>query len=390
MSYYNMKETEQRLEKVRQILKEKELDAALIYYDEVNIADGWYLTGWCPQFEKGAVLVPLNSEPLLLGGPESEPFAKMSSAITETRCFYPFMVPEEEYPNATISTFETLFAELAAKGVVFKRVGIVGTSYFPYSVYVQFQNGFRGVELIDITDEYDKLRYIKSPWEIENIRKAFSFTYDSFLAMQKKVAPGVTEIEVAAEGEYVSRRQNANNFAFACMVGSGTQSNAVVPTATNRVMQAGEMVMLGLAPRYNGYAGVMGETLPVSGEFTQAQKDILNVVKETYRATKEMLKPGYCGKEIDVAGAKIYERHGLTPYIVCPFLHTIGLMEAERPFFGPNSTDELKPGMTVSIDISFFGHPVHHGVRIETGFLITENGYEPLSPEMDARLSAEL
>ncbi|NLF28503.1 MAG: aminopeptidase P family protein [Clostridiales bacterium] len=390
MSYYNLQETEKRLGKVRDLLKAKQMDAALIYYDEVNIADGWYLTGWCPQFEKGAVLVPLKGEPMLLGGPESEPFAKMSSAITETRCFSAFMVPEEEYPNATISTFETLAAEMAARDIHFKRVGIVGTSYFPYSLYTQFIAGFKGAELIDITDDYDRFRYVKSAWEIENIRKAFSFTYDSFLAMQKMVKPGATEIEVAAEGEYVSRRRNANNFAFQCMVGSGRQTNAVVPTATNKVMEAGEMVMLGIAPRFNGYAGVMGETLPVSGQFTVAQKDILNVVRETYRATRDMLKPGLCGKQIDVVGAKIFEKHGLTPYIVCPFLHTIGLMEAERPFFGPNGEDELEPGMTVSIDISFFGHPVHHGARIETGFVITDKGYEPLSPEMDARLSAEL
>ena len=390
MSYYNMQETEKRLERVRDLLRKNELDAALVYYDEINIADGWYLTGWCPQFEKGAVLVPLKGEPMLLGGPESEPFAKMSSAIKETRCFSTFMVPEEEYPNATISTFETLAAEMAARGLHFKRVGIVGTSYFPYSLYMQFKEGFQGAELIDITDEYDRFRYVKSPWEIENIRTAFSFTYDSFLAMQKKVRPGATEIEIAAEGEYVSRSRNANGFAFATMVGSGPQSNAVVPTATNKVMEAGEMVMIGIAPRYNGYAGVMGETLPVSGEFTQAQKDILNIVRETYRATRDAIKPGMRGIEIDKIGAKIYAKHGLTPYIVCPFLHTIGLMEAERPFFGPNGTDELEPGMTVSIDISFFGHPVHHGVRIESGFLVTENGYESLSPEMDARLSEEL
>ena len=205
MSYYNMQETEKRLERVRDLLRKNELDAALVYYDEINIADGWYLTGWCPQFEKGAVLVPLKGEPMLLGGPESEPFAKMSSAIKETRCFSTFMVPEEEYPNATISTFETL-AEMAARGLHFKRVGIVGTSYFPYSLYMQFKEGFQGAELIDITDEYDRFRYVKSPWEIENIRTAFSFTYDSFLAMQKKVRPGATEIEIAAEGPQPQRQ----------------------------------------------------------------------------------------------------------------------------------------------------------------------------------------
>lgn len=314
----------------------------------------------------------------------------MSSAITDTRCFLAFMVPEEEYPNATISTFETLAAEMEARGVRLRRVGIVGTSYFPHALYTQFEEGFKGAELVDIMDQYDRLRYIKSAWEVENIRKVFSFTEPAFQAMRRKVAPGVSEIAVAAEGEYAARSLGANNFAFACMVGSGTQSNAVVPTATDKLLRDGEMVMLGLAPRFNGYAGVFGETLPVSGTYTQAQKDILNVVKETYRAIRDMFKPGYCGKQIDKVGAAIYAKHGLTDYIVCPFLHTIGLMEAERPFFGPNSTDKLAPGMTVSIDISFFGHPVHHGVRIETGFLITETGYEPLCPELDARLAAEL
>ncbi|MBE6831499.1 M24 family metallopeptidase [Caproiciproducens sp. R1] len=390
MSYYNMEETKNRIEKIRKILQEKKLDAALIYYDEINIADGWYLTGWCPQFEKGAVLLPVNGDPLLLGGPESEPFAKMSSAITDTRCFSTFMVPDEEYPNATISTFETLAAEMAQRGLHFRRVGIVGTSYFPHALYTQFEQGFKGAELIDITNEYEALRYVKSPWEIENIRKAFSFTYASFEAMAAKVRPGATEIEIAAEGEYVSRKMNANGFAFACMVGSGSQSNAVVPTATNRVMQDGELVMLGLAPRYNGYAGVFGETLPVNGVYTQSQKDILNIIREAYRLTKDMIKPGNSGKEIDVPARKLYEKHGLFDYIVCPFMHTIGLMEAERPFFGPNSEDILVPGMTISIDISLFGHPEHHGLRIESGFVVTENGYESLSPEMDARLSAEL
>ena len=37
------------------------------------------MTGWCPQFESGAVLIPRKGRPMLLGGPESEPFAKMDS-----------------------------------------------------------------------------------------------------------------------------------------------------------------------------------------------------------------------------------------------------------------------------------------------------------------------
>lgn len=94
MGYLPKEERDTRLKKVREIMQARNLDAVLVYYDEFNIGNGWYLTGWCPQFESGAVLVPREGEPMILGGPESEPFAKLDSAITETRNFPVFMVPD--------------------------------------------------------------------------------------------------------------------------------------------------------------------------------------------------------------------------------------------------------------------------------------------------------
>ena len=172
MSYYNQAETDKRVEALKGILKRQGLDAALVYYDELNIANGWYLTGWCPQFEKGAVLVPIEGQALLLGGPESEPFAKMSAAIKETRCFPVFMVPDEEYPNATIINFQQLNEELKAKGTVLKKIGFIGTATIPHQVYYDFTQGFAGIELVDITDEYETMRAYKSPWEAEQCKAA--------------------------------------------------------------------------------------------------------------------------------------------------------------------------------------------------------------------------
>jgi Xaa-Pro aminopeptidase len=390
MAYFNLQETESRLEKIRAILRAKRLDAALIYYDELNIANGWYLTGWCPQFEKGCVLLPVDGEPLLLGGPESEPFAKMSSAISDTRNFTPFMVPDEEYPNAKISTFALLSDELKRKRLSMATIGLVGTSSLPHNLYKQFVEGFSGSSIVDITDEYERLRAIKSPWERANIKSSFGLTYTAYEAMKAKIAPGVIEYQVAAEGEYVCRKAGANNFAFSCIVGSGERSDAVVPTAWNREMKDGELVMIGIAPRTNGYAGVVGDTLPVNGVYTDRQKDCVNRLREAFRLTRGMLKPGMKGREIDVPARKYFTDHDLIRYLVCPFAHTIGLMEAEAPFFGPNSDDVLVPGMTVCVDVSFFGHPEFHGARIETGFEITETGYKPLCPEMNALFSGDV
>lgn len=382
MAYFDATEHGARIEKVRRILEKNNLDFGFVYYDEFNLANGWYLTAWCPQFESGAVLVPRNGEPMILGGPESEPFAKLDSAIRETRNLPVFMVPDEEYPNATIISFTELFNEIS-KGKKVARVGMVGAGQMPVAVYRQIEENFNSVELVDITDDYLSLRHVKSKWEIDQIRKSFNLSYEAYKAMIGKVKPGAYEYEVAAAGEAAARALGANNFAFKAIVGSGARSNAVVPTAGDKIMQEGEMVMLGLSPRWKGYAGVVGDTVAVSGKFTPAQEECMKHVKEAYYLTREMLQPGKIGKEIDAPARAYFEKIGYSKYLVCPFVHTIGINEAEAPFYGPNSVDELKPGMTVCVDVSFFGHPEFNGVRIETGYEITDNGALPLCEEMD-------
>jgi Xaa-Pro aminopeptidase len=386
MAYFDLKEYESRIGKVRGIIEQKSLDCALVYYDEFNLANAWYLTGWCPQFESGAVLVPTTGSPMILGGPESEPFAKMDSAITETRNLPVFMVPDEEYPNATITSFAGLFKELSSARQI-RRAGIVGAGQMPMSVYRQIEENFSGVEMVDITEDYVRLRYYKSPWEIAQIRKAFELTDAAYDAMARAVKPGAHEYEVAAAGEYEARTRGANSFGFKAIVGSGKRSNAVVPTAGDKVMEAGETVMLGIAPRWKGYSGVVGHTLPVSGKYTREQDEAIKHMKEVVSLTRAKLQPGAIGRQIDAPGREYFKTHGYMKYLVCPFAHTLGLNEAEQPFFGPNSTDELKPGMVVSIDVSFFGHPALHGIRVETAYEITERGPVPFSPKMDALLT---
>ena len=384
MGYLIKSESDARLAKVRAILEKDDLDLALVYYDEFNIGNGWYLTGWCPQFESGAVLVPRKGEPILLGGPESEPFAKQDSAITATRNFPVFMVPDEEYPAATIIDFPQLFAELSTMIGKVKRIGIVGGDRMPHSCYQGIVDGFAGVEICDITEEYIKLRYYKSEWEAKQIAAGFKLGDYCYDAMKEKIAVGNSEIQVAAAGEYAARSRGANGFGFSAIVGSGTRANAVVPTASSKKLVDGECVMIGLAPKVNGYAGVIGDYLPNNGTYTDRQKVCLKYLREAFVMTKAMLKPGVVGEEIDAPARKYFDKLGFAKYLVCPFAHTIGLQEAESPFFGPNSKDVLVPGMTVSVDVSFFGHPEFFGSRIETGYLITETGAVALSPKLDA------
>jgi Xaa-Pro aminopeptidase len=388
MAYLTDAERDHRLDAVRKILQAEKLDLVLVYYDEFNIGNGWYLTGWCPQFESGAVMVPREGEPMILGGPESEPFAKQDSAIRQTRNLPCFMVPDEEYPNAVIASWPAVFSEIGGAGRI-KRAGIVGLARMPVAVSNQIKKAFRGVRIVDMTSRYEALRAMKSPWEREMIRNGFHLAEGAITAMRQKVAPGVRECEVAAEGEYAARKAGASGFGFTAIVGSGPRSNAVVPTAGDRQIRVGEMVMLGIAPKCRGYAGVAGLTV-VAGKPTEKQKECLRNLSQAVKLTRQMLLPGKIGKEIDAPARALFQKLGWLKYLVCPFAHTIGLHEAEGPFFGPHSVDALKPGMTVCVDVSFFGHPELNGVRVETGYEITDAGPVPLSPQMDKHLCEEI
>lgn len=389
MPYLAKSESEKRIAAVKRLLQAKNLDIALVYYDEFNIGNGWYLTGWCPQFESGAVLIPRTGQPRLLGGPESEPFAKLDSTITETRNFPVFMVPDEEYPNATIIDFPKLFAELNAELGSVKRVGLVGAGRMPADCHKQITSGFTGAELVDITGDYVALRFDKSDWERSQIRAAFGLADFAYDAMKAVIKLGASEIQVAAAGEYAVRSRGASGFGFSAIVGSGVRSNAVVPTASSKKLQAGELVMIGIAPKVSGYAGVVGDSIPVNGKYTERQLVCMRHLKEAFRLTKAQLLPGKVGKEIDAPARAYFAKHELSKYLVCPFAHTIGLHEAESPFFGPHSHDVLKPGMAVCIDVSFFGHPEWNGVRIETGYEITAKGPVPFSAKMDKLLTED-
>jgi Xaa-Pro aminopeptidase len=253
----------------------------------------------------------------------------------------------------------------------------------PADCHRQIVDGFAGVELVDITDEFVELRYVKSAFELEQVRAAFKLADFCYDAMKDKIAAGVSEIEVAAAGEHAARSRGASGFGFSAIVGSGKRSNAVVPTASSKKLESGEVVMIGLAPKVRGYAGVIGDTLPVDGRYTVRQAECVKVLREAFQLTRAQLVPGRVGREIDAPARAYFEKHGYSRYLVCPFVHTIGLHEAEAPFFGPNSDDVLKPGMTVCVDVSFFGHPEFNGARIETGYEITSAGAVSLSPKLD-------
>lgn len=394
MAFYNIDETNVRIGKIRELLQKKKLDAVLIYYDMVNIANGWYLTGWCPQFEYGAVLVPLQGEPLLLGGSESEEFAKQDSAIKNTRNFSVFMQPGIEFLYSRMYDFEELNRELAEAGTTLKKIGFVAPDKMPTKLYRDFCAGFEGIEIVDITFDFELLRLVKSSWELSCMEKANTLADAAYDAMIKVIKPGVSELQVAAAGEYAARWNGASGYGFDTIIASGRRVEGIVSTPVDKTLQAGEMIMLGMAPQWCGYTGTFGDTVPVSGEYTVKQRDMMNAMRHALQLCKEKLYPGVKPVDIDKAGMDYLRKLGYGDYLVAQFAHSTGLMECEGASYTSYDCCDggmpLEPGMTIMIDVSMFKIPEVIGGRIETGYRITENGPVALSPETDRLFATEI
>jgi Xaa-Pro aminopeptidase len=136
------------------------------------------------------------------------------------------------------------------------------------------------------------LRAIKSPLELELIKKACRITEKTFRRLLKAVKPGVWEFELEAEiyHEFLSHRSRGP--AFTTIIASGANACTLHYVKNNRQCQDGELVLIDFGAEYANYAADVTRTVPVSGKFTPRQKEVYQAVLNVQKAAIQLLRPG--------------------------------------------------------------------------------------------------
>jgi Xaa-Pro aminopeptidase len=361
------------------MMEEKSLDLLLAYADDratYGPAHARWLANFAVHFEPACIVMAREGRPVMLVGPESDQYALLSSAIPDVRVLRELTHPNEDYPYARIQPLAEILPGIGLDARRVKRVGVGGRALMNADFLAALQAALPGASWVDCEDALCDARAQKSSAEIAVIRHAYSIAGAGFRAGVETIRAGATEREVAAEIDSAMRRAGAEGTGIDTIVASGPNSRPILARSTFRRIGANDLVLLTIAPRYEGYHAAIGRVVivgrPAGG--IEAARDAAVAAQ---KACSKALRPGVEGRTVEAIGRRIVADAGLGSYFLYSGVHSVGVIEFEPPIFGPSSPAVLKENMVVSIDIPLFGAP-WGGLRIEDGYLITEDGAEAL------------
>lgn len=196
------------------------------------------------------------------------------------------------------------------------------------------------------------LRGAKSPAELDLIRKAVAITADAQREAMRAIEPGMYEFEVQALIEYTFRRNGADRPSFSTIVGSGPNSTTLHYNADDRLMNAGEVVVMDIGASYRGYAADVTRTVPINGTFTPDQRAIYQIVRDAQAAAERQAKPG-AKAELMSDSASAVLAAGLT---------RVGLIESPTATYDCGTSQQPQQCPQLSL---YYMHGLGHGIGLE-------------------------
>lgn len=242
------------------------------------------------------------------------------------------------------------------------------------TVFRQLQERIPGLEIDNRTQLLPAMRAVKSPAELRLMTKAIEATAAGFDFVLKLIRPGMSEADVEAALEQAYRAHGASGVAYNSIVGSGLNATVFHYMDNSRPLEDGDLLLIDSAARYAGYAADVTRTFPVSGRFTDEQREIYEIVLKAQLASIKAVRPKNTMTQVDEAAREVIDKTGYADFFPHGIGHQLGLDVHDVTPDGP-----LKPGMIVTIEPGIYIPDQRLGVRIEDDVLVTAKGYKNLT-----------
>jgi len=262
-------------------------DCGFVYSDEHYAGDVPYLGGNTNiSVEPVAGIIGKNGF-FLLAGLEGGYCAEQLSPRSgcHVRKVEMLKLADEDYPVAACRMEDVLEEACGCRP---KNIALLSPrEVIPVSMYCYLADYFGGAEnVIDAQEIYFKQKYIKSDGEMHMTEIAAKICDVMMEAMISVIRPGIYETQVAQWGYAVASELGVEQMGFDVIVGSGVNNRTIIGKATNRRIQEGDYVMLGVGPKWDGLtacerASVICVDKP--SKITDDQKYWFDFTEEAYR-----------------------------------------------------------------------------------------------------------
>ncbi|HEX3086969.1 MAG TPA: Xaa-Pro aminopeptidase [Pyrinomonadaceae bacterium] len=269
--------------------------------------------------------------------------------------------------------------------------------------------------IVDPSSILHEMRVLKSPEEIEIMQRAADIAAEAHVEAMKAVRPGMMEYEVEAMLEAYFRKHGASGSSYTSIVGGGGNATVLHYIDNKDQLQDGELLLVDAGAEYKGYASDITRTFPINGKFTDAQRDIYDLVLKCQKSCVDMVHPGVRLEDLKTHSVevltegmvelgllkgdpkKLIEEKKYMQFYMHNLGHYLGIdvHDAGRYYHKGESRPAeagmvmtIEPGLYISPDTSRIPEGFNQeipakylgiGVRIEDDVCVTENGARVLT-----------
>lgn len=264
-------------------------------------------------------------------------------------------------------------------------------------------------EIVALDRILHEMRVRKSNPEIALMREAAATSARAHIAAMQAARPGMYEYQLAAVLHY-EFEVDGMSWAYPTIVGAGENACVLHYIENRSVMNDGDLVLIDAGAEYRGYAGDITRTFPVNGRFSDAQRELYDVVLAANRAAIEAARPGQPFNAVHEAALRVLVTGMLDLGLLGGDVDEVVETERYRAFFmhgtshwlGMDVHDvgdyknvdgwrALETGMTLTVEPGLYvpansatapSRFWNTGVRIEDDIVITDSGCEVLTSDV--------
>ncbi|MFM9967401.1 MAG: M24 family metallopeptidase [Burkholderiales bacterium] len=259
---------------------------------------------------------------------------------------------------------ELIAADIKTNG--YRTVGIVCANGMYHGFAAGLQDLLKGIKLVDATDLVDEIKAIKSPEEIDCLRRTAAMQDELMKKVCEFIKPGMKEFEVSAYAQYQANLWGSAQGLFFCSSAPKLPGPPMNRYQQTREIQKGDVLMVLL--EFNGPGGFfteLGRTL-VLGKAPQELKDMLVKNRAAQEFDLGLLKPGASCREVfKVHNETILAQGGHEEKRILS--HGQGYEMVERPLIRHDESMSIRENMHLAV------HP-HGGVQLIDNYIVGPNG----------------